>query len=54
MKNIPKVPKGMMLIGHAKGYDVYQSKRGIIYHYIGRNEAHYKNPRFWVRMSKVV
>jgi hypothetical protein len=52
---IPKIsartiPKGMMLIGHTMSYDIYQSKRGIIYHYFGKSMEDYKNPKYWERV----
>jgi hypothetical protein len=43
------IPKGMILLGFTSEYAIYQSKRGIIYHYHGRSIEDFRNPKYWER-----
>jgi hypothetical protein len=52
MVQLRRAPKRKMLIGHEASYDVYQTPRGTIYHYRGTKKAHWKNPRFWEKITK--
>lgn len=55
MAYIRIIPKGMLLIGHEKGYDIYETKDGKqLWGYIGRKKEHFKNPKYWKKLKKVI
>jgi len=50
MKKLPKYKP--MLTGHAKSYDVYQDKKGNVYHYSGKSTADFYNPASWKQVNR--